>query len=70
MVLNAILIFLIVYSLSVYLCNTLDNVTQVEDKSLINYIPVINTLLIILCFSIAILWHIADLIRYGRKKKK
>ena len=59
-------VFIVVYLLSVWFCNTLDDATGIEDNSLVNYIPFVNTFLLVTCLIGAVLWRLIELIRYGK----
>lgn len=64
-------IFIVVYLLSIWLCNVLDEATGInEGNSFINYIPFVNTLLLVACLIGAVLWWVVELVRYGNKKKE
>ena len=60
-------IFIVVYILSVYICGKLDDASGTEETAL-NYIPVFNTVALILVVVIGVLWAFIQWLRkLGRK---
>ncbi len=57
-----IIIFIVVYLLSIWACNRLDRYSECEE-SILNFIPLINTAAVLLWVIIVIMWYIVAWIR-------
>lgn len=61
-------IFVAVYLISVMICNILDTGGRIKGSLRINYIPFVNTFILLLCLIGGCLWWLVEYIRYGNKK--